>query len=230
MIRLFIVDPLSIGQTLSLSTEQSHYLMNVMRCKVQDTVNLFNGSDGEFCFQITQIHKKGVSGNVVSYALVQKILPSLTLIFAPIKQDRLSFMIEKATELGCTHFQPVLTQYTTMKRINRARILRIATEAAEQCERMCVPTCADLIPLQQYMQDKPDSPHIAFAYERLTAEGVITTPIDDKQLNALLIGPEGGFSEEEVLLLRKKCTPISLGSLILRAETAAIVGLDRLRR
>lgn len=228
MIRLFVSDCLSIGQTLSLSTEQSHYLMNVMRCKLQDTVNLFNGRDGEFCFQVTDARKKGVSGAVVSRASVQKKLPSLTLIFAPIKQDRLSFMIEKATELGVTHFQPVLTKHTSMKRINPDRILRIATEASEQCERMCLPTCADLMPLQQYMQDKADDTHIAFAYERLEAEGLATPSYEHS--NALLIGPEGGFSDDEVLLLRKKCFPISLGSLILRAETAAIVGLDRLRR
>ena len=228
MIRLFIADCLSIGQTLSLSTEQSHYLMNVMRCKVQDTVRLFNGSDGEFYFQITDMRKKGISGTVVACACVQKVLPSLTLIFAPIKQDRLSFMIEKATELGVTHFQPVLTKHTSMKRINRERVLRIATEAAEQCERMCVPTCADLMPLQQYMQDKSNDIQVAFAYERLGAEGGEVSI--KKNLNALIIGPEGGFAEEEVALLKDACYPITLGPFILRAETAAIVGLDRLRR
>lgn len=228
MIRLFVVGPLSIGQTVSLSTEQSHYLINVMRCKVQDTVNIFNGNDGEFCFQITEIAKKCVRGSVVTCISVQKKLPSLTLIFAPIKQDRLSFMIEKATELGVTHFQPVLTQYTAMKRLNRDRILRIATEASEQCERMCIPTCAPLMPLQQYMQDKTEDTHIAFAYERLALQGK-GAPIDEN-LNAVIIGPEGGFSKEEVSLLREECRPISLGPLILRAETAAIVGLDRLRR
>ncbi|HCU06287.1 MAG TPA: 16S rRNA (uracil(1498)-N(3))-methyltransferase [Holosporales bacterium] len=228
MIRLFIANTLSIGQKLSLSTEQSHYLMNVMRCKIQDTLHLFNGQDGEFCFQITDIGKQGVRGTLIECILGQKKLPPLTLIFAPIKQDRLSFMIEKATELGVTHFQPVLTKYTSMKRVNCERILRIATEASEQCERMCVPTCGELMPLMHYMQDKADDIHIAFAYERLMSEGG-TTPFDEK-LNALLIGPEGGFSADEVLLLRKKCSPISLGALILRAETAAIVGLDRLRR
>jgi 16S rRNA (uracil1498-N3)-methyltransferase len=228
MIRLFIANTLSIGQNLSLSTEQSHYLINVMRCKMQDTIHLFNGKDGEFCFQIENIRKQGVSGTVISCLLGQKKLPSLTLIFAPIKQDRLSFMIEKATELGVTHLQPVITQYTSMKRINCERILRIATEAAEQCERMCVPTCGNLIPLMQYMQDKTDETHIAFAYERLSAEGKMI-PLY-KKANALLIGPEGGFSADEVLFLRQKCNSISLGGLILRAETAAIIGLDRLRR
>lgn len=228
MIRLFIANTLSIGQKLSLSTEQSHYLMHVMRCKVQDTLHLFNGQDGEFSFQITDIGKQGVRGTLIACILGQKKLPALTLIFAPIKQDRLSFMIEKATELGVTHFQPVLTKYTSMKRVNCERILRIATEASEQCERMCVPTCGELMPLMHYMQDKADDIHIAFAYERCMSEGG-TTPFDEK-LNALLIGPEGGFSADEVLLLRKKCSPISLGALILRAETAAIVGLDRLRR
>jgi len=228
MIRLFIENTFSIGQKLSLSTEQSHYLMHVMRCKIQDTVQLFNGQDGEFCFQITEMRKQGVSGTLISRIAEQKKLASLTLIFAPIKQDRLSFMIEKSTELGVTHFQPVLTQYTSMKRINSKRILRIATEASEQCERMCVPTCGELMPLTHYMQDKTNDTHIAFAYERLILkEGA--PPLDAK-LNALLVGPEGGFSAEEVLLLTDKCNAISLGSLILRAETAAIIGLDRLRR
>ena len=228
MIRLFTANTLSIGQTLSLSTEQSHYLMHVMRCKVQDTIHLFNGKDGEFFFQITDIRKHGVIGTIISCLFGQKKLPSLTLIFAPIKQERLSFMIEKATELGVTHFQPVLTEYTSMKRVNCERILRIATEAAEQCERMCVPTCGALLPLMHYMQNKIDEIHIAFAYERLATD-VKTIPFD-KKMNALLIGPEGGFSADEVLLLSEKCRPISLGTLILRAETAAIIGLDRLRR
>lgn len=228
MIRLFISNTLSIGQNLSLSTEQSHYLMHVMRCKVPDTIHLFNGKDGEFCFQITDIRKHGVSGTIISCLFGQKKLSSLTLIFAPIKQERLSFMIEKATELGVTHFQPVLTEYTSMKRVNCERILRIATEASEQCERMCVPTCGALMPLMQYMQNKTDEIHIAFAYERLATEGK-TIPLD-KKMNALLIGPEGGFSADEVLFLRQRCNPISLGVLILRAETAAIIGLDRLRR
>lgn len=217
MTRLYVTQTLDTNLTLSL--EQSHYVVNVLRHKAGDTLTVFNGKDGEFSFQIQEITKKGIFCKAIECLRPFEALPPLTLMFAPIKQ--VDWMIEKATEIGVTHFMPVITDHCHVRKLNFVRLRRISIEASEQCERLCVPEFSPLILLKEASYDTP----ILFAYERLE-KGEHT---DYPNFDTVLIGPEGGFSPDEVQFLLQKCTPMSLGKTILRAETAAIVALDRVR-
>ncbi|MDP2194157.1 MAG: RsmE family RNA methyltransferase, partial [Alphaproteobacteria bacterium] len=187
---------------------------------------------GEFLCEISDIHKKGVDICVLKQIRKAEQCPQLHLAFAPIKNDRLHFMIEKATELGVTILQPVITQHTIVHRVNVDKLIRIAIEASEQCERLCIPKVLEPLKLVDYIQSLENPKTIAWAWERMETKDLNTkqSPDHPTPLTGLFIGPEGGFSQDEVSLLQNHCTPISLGQNILRAETAAIVGLDRLRQ
>jgi 16S rRNA (uracil1498-N3)-methyltransferase len=207
-IRLYYPDRIHLP--LTLSPQQSHYLKIVMRLKKEDLFSVFNEIEGEWL----------ITGSEKTQIKKPYRMPFLALAFAPLaKHDRMRFMIEKAVELGVTHFFPVKTHHTQAK-FNLQKARSWAIEAAEQCERLSIPVFDSLTALQDLF--KKDIAW-AIALER--------TPNENANLssNGLLVGPEGGFSAQEMEFLKgQKCKILNLGSYILRAETAVVCGLSRM--
>jgi len=221
--RLFLEDDLSQGREITLTREQAHYLRAVLRKPEGASIRVFNGRDGEWRAEISEIGKKSGRLNVIERLRDQNEVPDMTLLFAPVRKHRTAFIIEKATELGVCRLQPVLTQRTQFPRLNIDKVRLQAIEAAEQTERLDVPEIEPLQPLKDLLAAWDGRP-ILFADEAgggTSVEGAvkhIETPA------AILIGPEGGFSPEEraELLELDFVTPVSLGPRILRADTAAL--------
>lgn len=226
--RLYTPQPLNKeGAAIELDQDQAHYIRNVMRMAETDQLRLFNGIDGEWLATITQIKKKSA---LLSLSKHLKPQPStqahIHLIFAPIKKQRLDILIEKAIELGATHLHPVLTHHTENRHIKIERINAQIIEATEQCERLDLAKLSPLTPMPALINQWKHTHAIHWAAERIEN----ASPLDKLTAPcAYLIGPEGGFSEEECTLLKasKIITPISLGTNILRAETACLYCLSR---
>lgn len=231
--RLFVEAPLNANGTISLDRDQSHYLANVMRVKVGNKVALFNGRDGEWACEITTVEKRQVALKVTEKIRGQSAEPDLWLVFAPIKKARLDFIAQKATELGVSHMVPVMTRRTIVDRVKIDRMAANAIEAAEQCERLNVPTVGDPIKLDKLLAAWPPERKIMFCDEDLSGAAAHTTLAakDDKTNSApwaILIGPEGGFDDTERNLIRNhpNCITVSLGPRILRADTAAMAAIS----
>ncbi|MDR3523930.1 MAG: 16S rRNA (uracil(1498)-N(3))-methyltransferase [Acetobacteraceae bacterium] len=226
-IRLFVADRLSQGTGFMLAPEQAHYLGNVMRQGVGDHVCLFNGQDGEWLARIDSIRKDRCLVLPERQTRPQQGEPPLTLVFAPLKRDNTHLVVEKATELGATRLLPVFTERTNTQRLNLDRLSAIAREAAEQCERLSVPDIAEPMPLYSLLSNWNSNETLHTAIERSGA----ATPVSALGPRALLIGPEGGFTKPELDLLHRTpfVRPVGLGPRVLRAETAAIVGLALLQ-
>jgi 16S rRNA (uracil1498-N3)-methyltransferase len=228
--RLFVEDALQQDSALALNQDQTHYLKTVMRRPDGAKLRVFNGRDGEWGGVITYEGKKSASLALTTLIRPQgQRTPRLHLVFAPVKKDRMDFMIEKAVELGACALHPVLTQYTVIRDLNADRVTRQITEAAEQCERLDLPGLSPLCSLKDFARTwNPDLPVYA-ALERhdATLLGQIR-PLPAEC--GLLIGPEGGWSDEErtFLLGLPFIRAVSLGEQILRSETAAIFGLSLL--
>jgi 16S rRNA (uracil1498-N3)-methyltransferase len=221
--RLYIQNPLTINEIISLKNEQAHYILNVLRLSIGDKIHFFDNLNGEFLAHLISSTKKEACFQILEKRHSFKPLKKLKLVFSPLKKDRLNIMIEKATELGATHFQPICTEYTQVRKVNIERLQKIAIEACEQSERQDLPIFYDLINLDQYLADTQDK--VAFCCERLSSHH----ENDFTQYDTIIIGPEGGFSPSEKIRLSDKLPSMSLGNTILRAETAAIVALDRMR-
>lgn len=226
-IRLFVNDTLAAGAEIGASPEQAHYLGSVMRRGPGDPLLLFNGVDGEYRAEIRSIRRDKAVYAVLTRSRVQLPEPQLTLLFAVLKRDTTDLLVAKATELGVTRLQPVFSARTNAGRLNLDRCGAIAREAAEQCERLSVPQIGEPARLLDLLGTWPGDRVLHVAIERGSASppGVVAFPA------ALLVGPEGGFTPAELDALRRLpfVEPIGLGPLILRAETAALVGLALLQ-
>jgi 16S rRNA (uracil1498-N3)-methyltransferase len=226
-IRLFVEHPLGQGQTVPLSREQAHYLFGVMRLGVGAEVALFNGTDGEWTAEVAEAGKRGGSLACRELAAPQMSPPDLWLIFAPIKKARTDFIVEKAAEMGAARIIPVQTAFTNSERIRQDRLQAHAVEAAEQCGGTYVPPVDDLQKLDRLLADWPEDRQLIFCDESLVGAraALEAAPKGDKW--AILIGPEGGFSDAEraKLAAHPATTAISLGPRILRADTAAVAAL-----
>jgi 16S rRNA (uracil1498-N3)-methyltransferase len=229
--RLFVDPDLAAGGTLTLGKDQSLYLAAVLRKGVGDEVVLFNGRDGAWLCRLASDSKKAV-GLVVAERIAEQTPPSdLWYGFAPLKSERLDYMIQKAVEMGVGTIQPVITQFTQNHRLKTERLFANAIEAAEQCEVLNVPEIAAETSLGGLI-DGWDKGHgdrvLLFADEGEASSSPIVAleQLRGKRVG-LLIGPEGGFSDEERMKLRALpfVVPISLGPRILRADTAAVAGL-----
>lgn len=211
---------------MPLSPEQAHYLFGVMRQAPGGRVALFNGADGEWTAEIVEAAKKGGRLTCLEQAAPQLDPPDLWLLFAPIRKERTDFIVEKATELGCARIVPVQTEFTNAARIRQDRLQAHALEAAEQCQGTFVPPVDDLMPLKKVLADWDPARRILWADESLigAAETLAGLPPGPW---AILIGPEGGFSEAERTRLRGLpfVTPVSLGPRILRADTAVCAAI-----
>lgn len=227
-IRLFVPDDLAADSAIVLDQSQTHYLANVMRQKVEDQVLLFNGRDGEWLAQIARISKKAVSLKIVSQSRQQTATPDLELLFAPVKKLRLDFLVQKATELGVTALRPVITARTNAK-VKQDRMEANAIEAAEQSGRLDVPQVRSQISLAALLDSWPGGRGLIFCDEGRDAPELSKALLGSPRKGpwSLLIGPEGGFSEDERGRLRafEQTLSVSLGPRIMRSDTAALAAL-----
>ena len=225
--RLFLPDDLAADQPVALPDAQAHYLGRVMRMGPGDRLRLFNGRDGEWLARLDSVGRKQAICVPESQLRPQAPETDLWLAFAPLKREATELVVEKATELGVARLCPVFTERTNTSRINAERWRAIATEAAEQCERLSVPDIAEPVRLPALLASWPAARPLAAAIER--QPHAMLRPLGPSA--GLLIGPEGGFASLEVELLRRHPFVVAagLGPRILRAETAAIVGLALLQ-
>mgnify|MGYP005969415071 FL=1 len=226
-IRLFVNQPLAVGATVCLSENQQHYLRNVLRAEPGAELFVFNGRDGEFAAVLSLLNKKEAQIQICRVLRGQPERRDVRLYFAPLKRDRTELVVEKATELGVTEIVPVITQYTSVKRVNVERLRAVATEACEQCRRLDVPEISEPVALSVLLNDQNEDKPLLFHLDETGAgrkAGQVFAGLDKA---AFLVGPEGGFSDSERALIAR--TPhtagLDLGERILRAETAAVAAL-----
>ncbi|WP_094020459.1 16S rRNA (uracil(1498)-N(3))-methyltransferase [Maliponia aquimaris] len=224
-IRLLVEQPLGPEQQVTLSREQAHYLFGVMRLTEGAEVALFNGRDGEWRARVDEAGKRGGMLACVEQTAPLVLPPDLWLLFAPIKKARTDFIVEKAVEMGARRILPVSTEFTNSERIRQDRLQAHAVEAAEQCGATYVPEVAELARLDRLLADWPDGRHLMFCDEGRAGQPVPLPDIPGPW--AILIGPEGGFSEAERSRLHALpfAHPVALGPRILRADTAAVAAL-----
>ncbi len=224
-VRLFVDHPLGPGQAVPLTEAQAHYLFAVMRLAKGDAVLVFNGHAGEWAATVAEAgRRRGVLACTAQTA-PQRDPPDLWLVFAPLKKGRTDFIVEKAAELGAARILPVQTRHTNAERLRADRLQAHAVEAAEQCGGTYVPPVEPLQPLDRLLDRWPAGRLILWADEALA--GPSAPPKAEPGPWAILIGPEGGFSEDERRRLRAmpQVRPLSLGPRILRADTAAVAAL-----
>ncbi len=229
--RLFIDEELSDGMEVRIDGPQAHYLANVMRMKSGDAVVLFDDRSGEYLGEVSSAAKRSVTVTLTQKLRERETVPDLWLCAAPIKRARFDWMAEKACELGVRRFIPMRTQRTIVDKIKPERLRAHMIEAAEQCERSSLPQLGDLVKLHDMLKDWPDDRHIFFADERMheTGEGSFRKAlVAHDGPAAILIGPEGGFTDTEGAMIRvhPKAVPVSLGPRILRADTAAVAAVS----
>jgi len=227
MQRLFVPDGLAAGTLIEPAPEQSHYLLHVLRFAEGAELLVFNGRDGEWLARVAAKSKKAVHLETVSQVRAQPAQPDLVYCFAPLKVGRLDYLVQKAVEMGAGVLQPVLTQHTQGK-MTTDRMRANAVEAAEQCGVLAVPEVRDAVKLERLLGDWDKQRRLIFCDEDASTHNPLPAlqAIAERRL-ALLVGPEGGFSEEERRLLRALpfVTTIPLGPRILRADTAAVAAL-----
>ncbi len=219
--RLFVSETLHQDAVLTLEGNQANYLANVMRLGPRGQVKLFDDRTGEWLAEIVDIGKRRVTLRTVQHLRPRGPLPDVWLLFAPLKRGRIDMLVEKATELGVARLVPVVTRRTIVDRVKDERLLAHIVEAAEQCERTALPALAEPIKLEALLASWPAERSLLFADEA-GGQPLLTAATPGPA--AILIGPEGGFTDEERALIRghPAARPISLGPRILRAETAAI--------
>ncbi|MEL6240707.1 MAG: 16S rRNA (uracil(1498)-N(3))-methyltransferase [Pseudomonadota bacterium] len=223
-IRLYVEQPLGQGQSVQLTREQAHYLFGVMRLGVGDALKLLNGTDGEWRAKVAEAGKRVGMLSVLDQTGPLVMPPDVWLLFAPVKKARTDFIVEKAVEMGVRRIIPVQTAFTNSGRIQRDRLQAHAVEAAEQCGATYVPEIAEMARLDRVLADMTDRP-LMFCDE---GEAGAAADLPDRPGPwAILIGPEGGFSEEERTRLKSLdfAHPVALGPRILRADTAAVAAL-----
>ena len=225
-IRLYVEHPLGVGQSVPLNRDQAHYLFAVMRLTVGDTVLLFNGRHGEWRAVVDKAGKRGGVLVVREQTAPLRMPPDLWLLFAPIKKARTDFIVEKAAEMGAARIVPVRTEFTSTDRIRQDRLQAHAIEAAEQCGGTFVPEVSQMQKLDRVLDDWPDGRRLMFCDEA-AAGGPCALTGEPGGPWAILIGPEGGFSDRERARLRALpfAHVVSLGPRILRADTAAVAAM-----
>lgn len=224
-IRLHLDHPLAQGQTVPLTEAQAHYLFAVMRLGAGAVISVINSRDGEWDGAVTPAGKRGGSVAVQAQTAPLQLPPDLWLLFAPIKKARTDFIVEKAVEMGVARILPVLTDYTNADRVRVDKLQAHAIEAAEQSGGTFVPRVSEPVRLSKLLDTWPETRSLWFCDEAL--RGTATASSTNPGPAAILIGPEGGFSDAERTRLRSLpyARAISLGPRILRADTAAVAAL-----
>jgi 16S rRNA (uracil1498-N3)-methyltransferase len=223
--RLFVDRLLGADQELTLDGAPANYLGNVLRLGPGAQVKLFDDRTGEWLASIQEAGRKRVLLRVTEQLRPREAVPDLWLLFAPLKRGPTDWLVEKATELGAARLVPVMTQRTMADRVNLDRLRANAIEAAEQCDRTALPELAEPVKLTRLLADWPEGRTLYFANE------TGGTPLSEAARPgpaAILVGPEGGFTDEERALIRALpgAVPVALGPRILRAETAALAALS----
>ena len=223
-IRLFFQKSLSINLKDKLDKSQSHYISKVMRIKEREVFSLFN-SNGEWEAKILNISKSLVEFNITKQLRQKEYPKELWLAFSPIKSNYFNFMIQKATELGVTKFLPIIFDRTVVRKINKERLEKVIIEAAEQSNRINVPSIEEPKSLKKFLDDKK----MDLIFTDLNSK---TNKLDLKKLTnnpiCIIVGPEGDFSEteREEILSYNGVQAIKINENILRSETAVISALS----
>ncbi len=225
--RLYVEAPLEEGASVTLDRAQAHYLGTVMRLESGDRVLVFNGRDGEWS-AILQAEKRAATLTVDAKTRAQPTAPDLHYLFAPLKAARLDYMVQKAVEMGVSRKQRVFTRHSQVARVNTERMAANTIEAAEQCGILNVPSAEPPVPLARLLAAWDPARRLIFCDE----DAEVRSPIEalagvPRSPLAVLIGPEGGFAEDEraALLALPNVVRISLGPRILRADSAAVAAL-----
>ena len=226
--RLFVDAPLREGERIALERNQSNYLGNVLRLSAGEHILVFNGRDGEWRATI-EGRKRPDGLSIIAQTRPQDRLPDIVYLFAPLKHARLDYMVQKAVEMGACRLQPVLTRHTQVSRVNVERMRANVIEAAEQCGILNLAEVIEPIALDRFLDQRETARLLVFCDEASDVSAPVpalqaaqaTVGID------VLIGPEGGFADEErTRLLRQPNTlRLSLGPRILRADTAGVAAL-----
>lgn len=226
--RLFVAAPLAVGGNVAVDADAANYLLNVLRLTEGANILLFNGRDGEWRAEIAERSKRSCRLECREQTRAQASGPDIDYLFAPLKRSRLDYMVQKAAEMGVRRLRPVLTQHTVAERVNLERMRANAIEAAEQCGVLHVPEVCEPVKFEAALSAWEGDRTLVFCDEA----AAVASPLQALQdiagpKLAVLVGPEGGFSEAEQRLLRGKpyTRAISLGPRILRADTAAVAAL-----
>lgn len=221
--RLFVPGPLAAGLAVSIEEGQAHYLAKVMRVAPGDGVVLCDDVTGEWAAAVVSVGKREVVAEPRDLLRQREQVPDFWLCAALLKKPNFDLVLEKATELGVRRIQPVVTRRCVADKLNPERALTIVTEAAEQCARTALPELAPVARLEALLRAWPQERALFFADEQGGAPAASAFAGQDGPA-ALLVGPEGGFDDEERALIRAQpqARPITLGPRILRGETASI--------
>ena len=229
--RLFTEKQISQNLMIYIKEKQHHFLKNVLRVKLNDVINVFDGITGEWRSKVISISKDKTALKIEKKIRELETQPDIWLIFAPIKLFRLNIIIQKAVELGVSKFVPCKTEFSNFDKLNYKNLELNAIEAAQQCERLDVPKIEKIINLDMMIKELPDDRALVFCDESDTN---LPSIYDELRSNlnkylkwSVIIGPEGGFSIEERELIKKQknVLHVTLGSRILRSDTAAISSL-----
>ncbi len=228
-IRLFAKQKLNTELVWQPEEAQVHYLLNVLRLSEGDCIKIFDGQSGEYIGKICNCSKKSCSIQILEKTREMEVCPDLWLLFAPVKKDKTDFIIAGATELGVAKIVPTITRYTISEKVKKERYEAQVIEAAEQCRRLDIPLIEEPKSLEKILQNWPQERILYFMDETGNGENIQTAFQKENSSHkaAVLVGPEGGFSEEELQNLRQKdfAKGVSMGKRILRAETAALSAL-----
>jgi len=234
MQRLYLRHILADGARIEADRGQANYLLNVLRLKDGDYVLVFNGADGEWLAKIQSSGRRACTLQLMEQTRAQTERNDLIYMFAPLKHARLDYMVQKAVEMGAGSLLPVMTQHTQSSRVNVERMEANVIEAAEQCGVLSVPEVMTPQTLKDILASWPETQpgrRLLFCDEGEETDNPLLSLVQLKESGqqslAILIGPEGGFSDEERTLLRGLdfVTAIPLGPRILRADTAAVAAL-----
>jgi 16S rRNA (uracil1498-N3)-methyltransferase len=226
--RLFVDASLQGGASVQLARDQSNYLGNVLRLSAGDDILVFNGRDGEWLASITG-RKRPDALEIKYRSRPQDRLPELAYVFAPLKHARLDYMVQKAVEMGASSLQPVLTRFTQVSRVNSERMRANVIEAAEQCGILGIADVAEPVAFDRFLERRQSERLLVFCDEAADVANPWRA-LEREQAGQgidVLIGPEGGFAEEEraALLRQPNSLRLSLGPRILRADTAGVAAL-----
>lgn len=224
--RLFVDSELGPSCTTEIAGPAAHYLLHVMRLKLGDPIFLFDNRSGEWLARVEMTSKRSLHAAVEKQSRSLEQVPDLWLCFAPVKKARLDWIIEKATELGVARLQPVITERTIVDRVKADRLQAQMIEACEQCGRTSIPSLAEPVKLTQMIKDWPAERALLFADE---TGGTAMSRLKAPPPAAILIGPEGGFTDRERLMLLAcpATLRLGLGPRILRAETAVVAAISQ---
>jgi 16S rRNA (uracil1498-N3)-methyltransferase len=232
--RLRVEAPLAAGGLVALDSSQANYLRNVLRLRSGDRVLAFNGRDGEWATTLAEAGKKGGSLKITERVREQTEPLDLHYLFAPLKHARLDYMVQKAVEMGASRLQPVLTRHTQVARVNLDRMRANAVEATEQCGILTLPEVASPVDFYRAIEGRDPGRLLVFCDEDAEVRDPVAALAAARSADsarrpslAVLVGPEGGFADDEraALLKLPNIVRLALGPRILRADTAAVAAL-----